>query len=223
MDSHPISNLFLVAAVAGLLTACGPREDALTGPQQDPTVQPSAPQPAPGTGPGEESRPVDQRPMRDQRELDETGSEAEAGVDQAAVGGPAMARRVPAAVEPLLGHWTVTGHRLSPGATVNDATARQLYGRTVSFSPERVESGADHCDNPVFEATEGNIVEFLLRDYQTSPVEMQLDIGAEARIGSIEVECIGQPWTTIGSRVLILPDRTVLAPWDGAFFELSPL
>lgn len=115
----------------------------------------------------------------------------------------------------------VTGHRFGAVAAMDDAAAARLHGREVSFGDSHANSGADSCAAPRYRVEQRNVVESLLVDHRTTPAALGLDQATDAQVTVIDVEC-ATPWVTLGSRLLVLPDGLVLAPWDGVFFELQP-
>lgn len=217
----------IVASVAVALAACG-------GPSQDPVdatgQQPSQPQEqARADAAGDEdalrtpSRPEDE--TRQPRGLDDAAAastQADAGDRAAAPGaGFAPGHPVPEQARGLLGEWIVSGHRFGAVAALDETGATGLHGREVSYGESHANSGADSCGAPRYHAERRNVVEALLADYRTTPIALGLDQGTDAEVTVIEVEC-APPWVTLGSRVLVLADGVVLAPWDGVFFELQP-
>lgn len=227
MNLHSTLKASAAATVLLALAACG-------GPSQEPPATP------PPSQPQEQSRadaPVDDdalrapsRPeadTRQPRDLDAASASTtpEAAGAQTATGGAgagfAEGHPLPDEARPLLGEWIVAGHRFGAVAAMDDAAAMRLHGREVSYGDAHANSGADSCGDPRYRVAQRNVVETLLVEFRTSPAALGLDQATDAQVMVIDVEC-SQPWVTLGSRVLVLPDGLVLAPWDGVFFELQP-
>lgn len=204
----------LAPALALALVACG-------GPDREPVATPAPSQPqeqARGdAGPDGDALRAPSRPdgeTRQQREAPSTPAPD-------AAPGFAEGHPMPDAARRLLGEWTVAGHRFGAVSAMDDAGASRLHGREVSYGDAHASSGADSCVSPRYAAQERNVVESLLIDYRTSPAELGLDQATDAQVTVVDIEC-ASPWATLGSRVLVMPDGLVLAPWDGVFFELRP-
>lgn len=219
MNFSTAKTLLATALGLALLGGCGGRtDDAPVGPDEPLPQQAPEGQPAGDTRMRvDEPAATDPRPAsvpRESRELDS----ADAAQTDAAATAPDAAT---GDAEVVFGNWIVTGHRFGAVSALDDNTAVQLHGRTLSFSADRVESGADVCASPRFQVREAGLLEFLLTEFRSSPVDLGLTVAADSRVTVVDTDCIDQPWTTLGSRVLVLPDGSALAPWDGAFFELS--
>lgn len=217
----------LSTALVLVLAACG-------GPAQEtlPQASPSQPQDAAraDSAADQEALRAPSRPEGETRQAREAGDVAPAPADDgermgfapgAAAGGFAEGHPVPDEVRPLLGEWVVSGHHVGAVAALDDASALRLHGRELAYGEAHANSGADSCGVPRYSARQRNVVEILLVDYRTSPMALGLDQATDAQVTVIDVEC-AQPWVTLGSRVLVLPNGVVLAPWDGVFFELQP-
>lgn len=209
----------LVPALVLALAACGgPAQDPQPAASPDPVEDPARPDAA--TGDTALREPADR--ASDPREP-RGGEPARASERPAAAagGGFAEGHPVPDAARPLLGEWIVTGHRFGAVAAMDDAAAARLHGREVSFGDSHANSGADSCASPRYSVEQRNVVESLLVDHRTTPAALGLDQATDAQVTVIDVAC-ATPWVTLGSRILVLPDGLVLAPWDGVFFELQP-
>lgn len=226
MSLSTAKTLLATALGVALLAGCGGRtDDAPVGPdeplpQQAPEGQPTAPATPTDGADAPPAGMAPEAPPREQRDLGEGGVEPAAPAPDAAAD-DGMDTSTAGDAEVVFGRWTVTGHRFGAVSALDENTAGQLHGRTLSFAADRVESGADECATPRYEVREANVLEFLLSEFRSSPMDLGLQVAADSQVTVVDTDCIDQPWTTLGSRVLLLPDGSALAPWDGAFFELS--
>ena len=101
---------------------------------------------------------------------------------------------------------------------MSDADAARWHGRFVRLQARRAANGVDSCDTPAYTETTQPAEAFLAVDYRILPA--RLGVPADAQVRVIEVSCGGQPWATLGGRVLSFGAAGEYAVWDGVFFVL---
>jgi hypothetical protein len=145
----------------------------------------------------------------------------EAPAQRAAAPEPPPAKRAPAPVPPFdpIGSWTVNGYSIPGISAVTDAEARAHDGQTVVLAPTEALSNGERCAEPKYPARAVDTEGFLAMEFNLPPESVKPVAGRDL-ITVVDVSCAGAAWTAFGSLLIVVDNDHVLAPWDGAFYEL---
>lgn len=127
---------------------------------------------------------------------------------------PASSSSTPAAAnEPFFGTWTVTTP-LAPGASAGSAAL--AAGATASFAASTADLGGRTCQQPAYTRRWLSPATFE-EAYRVKPTELAL---TEAQVALVDVTCASGSLDA-GSTLVLRPDGTMLAVWDGVFYVLT--
>jgi hypothetical protein len=116
------------------------------------------------------------------------------------------------------GDWQIVS-QVAPGiATMSPVDASQYVGRTISFGPNGVVSGADRCPKPTYIVSLVYAPRYLARQYGMSPASLGLYAHQDVKV--TEVFCEGRKWRGLGGHVVWANDERGYAIRDGVWFEL---
>jgi hypothetical protein len=114
--------------------------------------------------------------------------------------------------------WQIVGHRMPGVSAMSDHDATRWHRRFVRLAARRAANGVDRCETPAYAETTTAAEDFLAVEYCILP--SGLGVPADAQVRVIEVTCGGQPWGSLGGRVLSFGAAGEFAVWDGVFFVL---
>lgn len=114
--------------------------------------------------------------------------------------------------------WQITGHRAPGVSAMTDAEASSWHGEFIHLQAQRATNGRTTCTTPVYEESTHPAGPFLDTGYRLRPQALGVPATAEVRV--IDVICAGEPWTTLGGRVLSFGSAGDYAVWNGVFFRL---
>jgi hypothetical protein len=128
----------------------------------------------------------------------------------------------PAPVPPFdpIGTWTVTGFSIPGISAVTDAEAKAHDGQTVVLAPTEALSNGETCAEPRYPARAVDTEGFLATEFNLPPESLK-PVSGKDLITVVEVSCADAAWTAFGSLLIVIDGDHVLAPWDGAFYELA--
>lgn len=116
------------------------------------------------------------------------------------------------------GDWQVVSQSAPGIAAMSPVVAQQYVGRTVSFGPDGVASGADRCAKPSYIVSLVYADRYLSRQYGLRPASLGLYPYQDVRV--TEVFCEGRKWTGLGGHVVWADHEHGWAIREGVWFEL---
>ena len=116
------------------------------------------------------------------------------------------------------GDWQVVAHAAPGIAAMSPVVAQQYVGRSVSFGPHGVTSGAEGCAKPTYVVNLVYADRYLQRQYGVRPASLGLYPHQDVRV--TEVFCEGRKWGGLGGHVVWADDERGWAIRDGIWFEL---
>lgn len=120
----------------------------------------------------------------------------------------------------MAGIWTVTGHHLPGVGAMSDSAAIALYGRTIRLAAGLAMSGSDRCDQPLYRTDTVPRDSLLAAGHHLGPGALPM-LDALPSLERLGVSCHGDDWTVPGGMLIAVHTDHALAPWDGAWLELT--
>jgi hypothetical protein len=116
---------------------------------------------------------------------------------------------------PLFGTWRIASYS-SPGLSAQSPVqALAWVGVSASFAPDDARFGGDRCSAPKYTARTLSAAEFQ-QEYKTPAATLGL---TSDPVTLYRLDC-GYTWAAQTNTLIVKSPTSLLAPWDGTFFEL---
>jgi hypothetical protein len=124
--------------------------------------------------------------------------------------------------EDLYGNWlikrTVAFGKVS---SLSDEDINKLIGKRIEYSPNKASFGNDICENPKYKKSIISEKDFFENNGYTSFKELGLQGDSVIMVEIFcEKEDYSNFWYTIGGRIFEKDKNTLIANYEGVFFEL---
>ena len=116
---------------------------------------------------------------------------------------------------PLFGSWRIASYS-SPGLSAQSPVQSLAWvGVSASFEPDDARVGGDRCSAPKYTARTLSAAEFQ-QEYKTPAASLGLTSDS---VTLYRLDC-GYTWGAQTNTLIVKSPTSLLAPWDGTFFEL---
>ena len=133
-------------------------------------------------------------------------------------------RRVPqepsapsTASRPYFGDWRVTGFSILSISAMTTKEAGRIVGTRASYRASAASFGTNRCAKPSYETRTLSADDFMV-EYHFPPESLGLE--GQATITLITVNC-SPAWSNQGAVLIVKSPSSLIATWDGAFFDLG--